>query len=143
MPGKVITAVTHKMASKAEHVGWHLACKIFFQAALHIIHGHQGNTIPEVISSATLHWDNIFKLFKKDRHFLHPTMSEMVLPAVKFIKLKPAKVPTDPGIPKLPIAHTASTAIERSQNAQNGVDPKRGKTGGRKKSGGICGDDDS
>ena len=150
MPGKVIAAVMHKTAGEAEHAGWNLACEIFFQAVLHIIHGHQGNTIPEVILSATLHWDNICKLFEEDRHFHnlhvidpHPTMSEKVTSAVKFIKPKPAKVATDPGIPNLPIAPTASAAIQQSQHAQNGGNPKRGKTGGHRKSGGVRSDGDS
>ena len=142
MPGKVIAAVMHKMASEAKHAGWHLACKIFFQAVLHIIHGHQGDAVPEVIASATLHWDRICELFDKDRHFHelhvidpHPTMSEELSSAVKFVKLKPAKVVMDSGIPNLLMAPTAPVAPKRSPQAQNGSDPERSKTCGRRKSG--------
>ena len=144
MPGKVIAAVMHKAAGEAEHVGWNLAsCKIFFQAVLCIIHGHQGGAIPELITSATLCWDRIYKLFEEDRHFhnlhapinLHPTMSEKVSSAVKFVKPKPAKVATDSGIPNLPTAPTAPMAPKRSLNAQNGGNPERSKTGERRKSG--------
>ena len=150
MPRKVITAVMHKMASKAEHVGWHLVYKIFFQAVLCIIRGHQGDTIQDVIKSATLCWDGIYELFEQDRHFhalhvmdSHPTMSEKVSSAVKFIEPKPAKAMTDSGIPNLPTAPTAPVGSKRSLQAQNVSNTKRSKTGGRRKSGGTRGNGES
>ena len=150
MPGKVIAAVMHKMASEAKHAGWHLACKIFFQAVLHIIHGHQGDTITDIIKSATLCQDRMHEFFEQDRHFhalcvmdLHPTMSEKVSSTVKSIKLKPPKAMTDHGVPKLPTAPTAPVGSKRPLQAQNISDIERGKTGGRRKSGGARGNDES
>ena len=150
MPGKVIAAVMHKMASEAKHAGWHLACKIFFQAVLHIIHGHQGDTITDIIKSATLCQDRMHEFFEQDRHFhalcvmdLHPTMSEKVSSTVKSIKLKPPKAMTDHGVPKLPTAPTAPVGSKRPLQAQNISDIERDKTGGRRKSGEAHGNDKS
>ena len=152
MPGKVIAAVMHKILCEtecAENAGWHLACEIFFQAVLHIIHGCQGGTTLEVIATATIHWDDICKIFEQHREFhdlcvidLHPAMSEKVSPSVKFFETKPnpATVASDPGIPKLLVAPTGSkhsTHIQRKSSA------KRQKTKEHKKGGNVRSDSES
>jgi len=93
-PGKAIAGVMQETADERPDLGWHVGYEIFFQAALSIIHGHQGNTIAEIIVNGKECWDRKHSFFAQDRQFhylhsmdMHPTADEKASSKVKFAKL--------------------------------------------------------